>query len=321
MSDKQTVRRIRLIIKGLINSTLFKLVNRNHFKSNDAIIICGAMRSGSTWLAELLSAVEGHMQVFEPLHPHYVKEVNKAGLGNNRYFFIDKKSDNFPAQYFINSVLTGKYLNHWMLSQASFSDVINAKKLIVKFVRANLLIDWMNKVLDIRKPIVILRHPCGIIASTMKKKWIKDKNQVLGHPYLQQYPQILAKCKDLTSQEELSAILWCIQYHPLLKHNNGEYILVSYESLVRNGKDELIKIYAQWNEVPPIEAIQQLQQASDTSTKDSMINRGKDPLAGWTDFFSNEQIDRILNVLSYFDIQVYSKELEPDYNLINKYNN
>lgn len=318
---KETVRRLRLIIKGLVNSITFKFFNKKEFESRDAIIICGAMRSGSTWLAELLSAVDSHLQVFEPLHPHFVKEVKNVGLGVNRYFVINEDNDNTKTQMFFEHVLTGKRLNHWMLSQASISDVIKAKRLVIKFVRANLLVDWMTKVLDIRKPVVIIRHPCGMIASTMKKNWIKDKQQILNHPYLLKFPSILEKCKALNSQEELSAILWCIQYHPLLKQSNGKYILVSYEALVRNGKSELIKIYSQWNETPPLEAIDQLQRASDTSTKDSMITQGRDPLESWKHYFNTEQVNKILNVLSYFDIGIYTSELEPNYHLINEFNN
>lgn len=321
MYKKQTVRQIRLILKGVINSIVFKLFNKNKFKCQDAIIICGAMRSGSTWLAELLSAVDGHLQVFEPLHPRYVGDIKKIGLGNNRYFVVDDNKQNEEVKRFFEGILSGKRLNHWMLSQASLNDTFRAKKLVVKFVRANLLIGWMTKFLDIRKPIVIIRHPCGIIASTMKKKWVKDKHQILNHPYLLRFPDILEKCKMLDSQEELSALLWCIQYHPLLKPSNGKYILVSYESLVRNGKGELIKIFSQWNEAPPLEAIEKLHKASDTSTKDSMIYQGKDPLESWRFFFNTEQTNKILNVLSYFDIHIYTSELEPDYTIIEQFNN
>ncbi len=71
-------RTVRLIFNGLLNSILFRLIHFNGFNPNNTIMVFGSMRSGSTWLAEVISSVNGHLQIFEPLHPVYVPEAKEV---------------------------------------------------------------------------------------------------------------------------------------------------------------------------------------------------------------------------------------------------
>jgi hypothetical protein len=52
---------------------------------------------------------------------------------------------------------------------------------------------------------------------------------------------------------------------------------------------------------------------SDTVTNTSQVVSGKDPLAGWKYKLTDSQVDTILAVLKIFDMDFYTKELEPDY--------
>ncbi len=71
------MKMIKLIINGVVCNLLFKLLDRRSFNSENAIVIFGSIRSGSTWLAEFLSSLDGYRQKFEPLHPIHVPQVKQ----------------------------------------------------------------------------------------------------------------------------------------------------------------------------------------------------------------------------------------------------
>ena len=60
-------------------------------------------------------------------------------------------------------------------------------------------------------------------------------------------------------------------------------------------------------------AISQLSIPSDTVTSNSQIVSGKDPLSGWKNKLSEQQVSNIFKVLKIFNMDFYNHELEPDY--------
>jgi hypothetical protein len=306
------LRKIRLIIKGVLSSLLYKIIHHNGFDPKQTILIFGSIRSGSTWLAEVLSSIDGHLQVFEPLHPDYVPDIKKMINNRNPYIPADQ---NWPKGYEIfTKIISGKLINSWTMSQSSLKEVLNAKRLVVKFVRGNLLLEWLCTNMDVKTPVLVIRHPCAIIASQINKGWPPDKRILLDNPYLDQYPKIRSDCECLSKPEELAALAWCLRYHaPLMSSKPYPFIIVTYENMVKNGKQELERIFTALKIPLDDKAIARLSVPSDTVTNTSQVVSGKDPLAGWKYKLTDSQVDTILAVLKIFDMDFYTKELEPDY--------
>jgi len=282
------------------------------FDSSKTIVIFGSIRSGSTWLAEIISSMDGCLQIFEPLHPDYVQEVKQHIPQRNRYVPADQ---DWPAGVSIfNRIVSGKIINTWTMSQAPLLKIFTAKRLVVKFVRGNLLLEWFAKNVAVLPPVLVIRHPCAIIASQINKKWPPGKKLLLNNAYLDRYPEIRENCGYLSKPEELAALAWCLRYHaPLTANKPYPFILVCYEDLVRNGRQELEKLFNVWQMPVDQKAILQLSIPSDTATKSSQVVKGGDPLAGWKKKLNEQQVDNILAVLKIFKMDFYDKGLEPDH--------
>lgn len=211
--------------------------------------------------------------------------------------------------------LNRETINPWLASQIKITEALLAKKLVVKFVRANMMFDWLTSNFNIRPPALVIRHPCAIISSQLSKGWAPDLHVLLNNPYFKKHPEIRLKCATLTKPEELGALAWCMRYHaPLSMAKPYPFHLVCYERLVRDGKVELEKLFTAWELPTPQAAINQLNIASDTVTASSQIVRGKDPLAGWKTILNAEQIINILQVLNLFEMTFYNEALESDDN-------
>lgn len=315
----KNLRKARLILNGLINHLLYLLVHSSGFRTDDSILIFGALRSGSTWLSEIVSSLDGHLQIFEPLHPKYVSEARDA-LPKDRPPFVASDDEWVAGVQLFRKILSGKLVNSWVMSQTSSREVISAKRLVIKFVRGNMLLGWLSNNFTTRPPILVIRHPCAIISSQLKKEWSPGKKRLLSNRYLDSFPEIRSKCEQLNKPEELAALAWCLRYHaPLTQAKSDSYILVSYEKLVRDGESELGRLFQLLNLEFDKNAIKKLTSPSDTSTGSSQIMHGKDPLAGWRSHLSENQVSNIVAVVSLFNLDFYTSELEPDYVRLSEY--
>jgi hypothetical protein len=230
---------------------------------------------------------------------------------------------------FFTRILSGRLVNPWMLSQAPSRKILSADRLVVKFVRGNLLLGWITHNLPVNQVVLVVRHPCAVIASQFERGWIAPLDKqgrpgglqyLLNHPYLELRQDIRAACAELNQPEEVAAMSWCIKYHGALKsplpHN---FAVVSYEALVLNGGRELERIFRIWGVPLPKTIVSSLVQPSDTSPYGTTSVRAEQRLSQWRRTLSEQQVTNILKVLAIFDLDFYSRELEPDYEKLNRY--
>ncbi|HDY90380.1 MAG TPA: hypothetical protein ENH82_19955, partial [bacterium] len=152
------------------------------------IIIAGSGRSGTTWVQDVLAIANDRDTVFEPLHPAGAK---KARPFSYKYHDPSEKVDDLYR--FINTALKGEMRTLWAVYRIrpdKFNPIKHKPKyviahfrkflthlrkyklpsgqraLVVKFIRANLLLPWMSQ--NFNSPMVLLlRHPCAVIASRL----------------------------------------------------------------------------------------------------------------------------------------------------------
>jgi len=305
-------RKLEILFRGAVNTVIFKLFFNKGFDPSKTLIVCGGMRSGSTWLAEIISNLPGYSQIFEPLNVKYIKETKESGFKVNMY--LDASDEWDKGIPLFDKILKGKLINTWTTSQIKVSDVLKTKNIVVKMVRANMLLGWFLHHFKVRPPVLIIRHPCAIVSSVMSKKWIPNKKLLLSNDYFKKHPEMHEKCKHLSEPEELATLRWCLQYHtPLSLNKPYPFILVCYEQLVRDGAKELKRLFDLWGLGITDDIIASALKPSHTVTSNSAVATGKDPLMGWKKKLTQQQISNILDVVKLFSMDFYTEDVEPDY--------
>lgn len=311
--NRSTRRKLKFLYRGACNTLLLRTLYRKKFDIRQTLVIAGTTRSGSTWLAEIVSAGTDCGQIFEPLSPEHVSAARRAGVSFDTY--AENPSDWPRGKDLMEKILSGKLLTPWTTSQIPIGKARHISRVVVKFVRANLLLGWITANFPIKTPALVIRHPCATISSQMNKLWpLPTAERILEYPYFRKIPELKDRCKRLSEPEEILALLWCMRYHaPFSLPDPHPFILLTYEGLVRQGRAELRRLYERWHLPVPPEALARLKVPSMTVTRESQVLTGKDPLTGWRKHLSKKQIENILRVVDLFGMDFYSEDVEPDY--------
>jgi len=302
---------LRRVVRACVNPWIVSLSSRRHYDLANTLVVAGTPRSGTTWLAEVLTSLPGTGLVFEPLHIANVPLARAAGFGWATYMEPDTVWPEGEA--FIRKVLEGRIVCSWTMSHMSMTRAFRPKRWIVKFVNANLLLGWITSRFTVPRPAMIIRHPCATVASQLVHGWM------LKHPpswpgLFASHPRLAEMVRSLSDPIEFLAAAWCIQSRvPLALPSPRPLQVVSYERLVRHGESELERLFRGWGLAVPQAALWRLAQHSQTTKTYSALRRGGDPLLGWRRLLTREQIARILDLVNLFGLDFYSEEPEPDY--------
>jgi len=297
------------------------LKSRNHDVGNN-IIIAGSPRGGSTWLAEVLNTIPETSIIWEPFNLGHVPRVSwrkkvpefaALGLGWRPYIAPDEEAA--PVEAFLREVLTGRLLNWSLASHSNLRQIVRSNRWIVKFCRANRLLKWMTNRFPSQEYILLIRHPCAVVASQIvNRNWANVKTPHVDHRLLAAYPHMGSILEKLETWEEALAATWCMDYWtPLSQQQPHPWILLTYEKLVREGAIELERIFGELDLEMPARAAERLGVPSAVTSADSPVVAGGDPLASWRWRLSAQQIRRVLDVVSALGLDFYDEELEPDY--------
>jgi hypothetical protein len=278
------------------------------------IVIAGSPRSGTTWLAEILHTIPRSAILWEPLYLDADPKLRHLGFGWRTY--ISPERDRPDMQAYLRGILTGRILNRWTLQRTDALDVWRVKRWIVKFCRANMLLPWLTLRFPVRRPLLLLRHPCAVVASQIRNGAWANPTLPDCPEFFDAYPHLRAACTGLRTQEEILAAQWSMDYFvPLNAPPPHRWQLVVYERLVREGPGELRKIFAGLNVEMPGDAMAHLRIPSATASPSSGlgIRQGRDALDGWRSVLSPSQCQRVLDVTSAFGLDFYGPDPEPDY--------
>lgn len=282
-----------------------------NFRAEDALIVTGDPRGGTTWLAEILCAWPGTAMNWEPLH-HELGVVPEALRWGKRPFIPE--SDNDAARItLMRGLLSGKHSNAWTLRYCSTDRAQGAERLLTKFVRANLLLPWMTtRIAFARKPILLLRHPVPTVLSQLKAfpsaehraAAFRVPDQIFNERYIAHADYL----SSLPPGLERSLALWCLNNHATLHHprHGSDWQVVHYEDLLHSPITSLERIGEAWH-VDPAPWIDHVR-ANRSSATDFKQERLSDPAAQATKWM--QRIDaplaaRLQSILDHFGIDEY----------------
>lgn len=268
------------------------------------IILAGSGRSGTTWLGNIISANPNIGIIFEPFYHRKVAEMEKIPL----FKYAREDEENLELYKRVSAVLSGQISNDWVNQQQRRTHFL-VKRFLVKTIRANLMLAWIDKHFDV-DIVFTLRHPCAVILSRVKLDWTTQLSHFLNqkqlvedhlHPFLQ---VIHDNQKDELSQQ---AVVWCLEnLIPLKQMHDHNWTLCLYEDMVRYPLYESKKILDQLHIANSLLTKRAICNVSMVTRPDSPLFNGLDPLSNWQNKLSKDQVRKILNILEKFEIGLYT---------------
>lgn len=293
--------------RTLIARLLLLLTSFHDHDLRRTFVITGSGRSGTTWLAETLAAAPRTAVLFEPL---YGRECPGAAAAGFTWLASLATNDNDWAKYYyMRQVLEGKIRNCWTFRIMTPSMAISPHNWIVKFIRANLLLEWLTTTFPIPKPLLLIRHPCAVVASI--RSFTEWPAPVLSTPWLDHRPELRSYFATLSTIEEQRAAQWVIEtLAPLSLPRPWPFHLVFYEDLITSGLQALESVLADWR--LPANARMQSRFTSDSATSRRGAARTRaDRLQSWKRELPSPVIHRILDVVTSSGITFYNDSPVP----------
>jgi len=291
-------------VRGSLNPWLINMTAPADYSPQRSVVLLGDPRSGTTWLAELLCTVPGSALLFEPLYFPRVKAARDANIDWHTFYRSDEPWPQGKA--FFEQVLTGQILTHWTTSFTPIPKALHPQRWVIKMIRANLLLGWLLHNFPYIKPILIIRHPCATILSKRQQGWPPLTYPPRLRKVEQAFPHLRDIRKSLRHPIEFETFLWCISYFVALSAEPQErYLLVHFEQLVRNGDEELQRIFSFLQIDMPENSLTRLNRRSQMTKKDSPLYQDGDPLKRWQEKMAKRDIDMVLNIVTKFGLESY----------------
>lgn len=295
------VRRAAARARGSLHVDL----NRDYRRS---VFLAGSGRSGTTWLSEIVNHRNDYRYVFEPFYPDRVRICKD--FRRKQYLRPDDRREEYlgPAR----DILSGRVRSLW-------TDRYNRKLLVrrrlIKDIRANLLLGWLQANFPGMPVVFLLRHPCAVTASRLRLGWqdVLDDTMEQGdlvEDFLRPFEAEIRAARD---PFERSVFLWCIEnYVPLLQLGRGGTHVLLYEDLCLRPREEVRRLLAFLGEAADKNAHLALRRPSPLSRPDSAVVLGARPVESWTSLVSDAQVERTIEILSLFGLDhVYGESPVP----------
>ncbi len=281
---------------------LLDLLQPSHSRANKNIVVFGAGRSGTTWLSQIIASA-GLEFVFEPLNPG---EVPEAKVLKPLPLYC-RKHDAFEWEELFTRMINGEVRNSWTIRLNP-----GAERKVIKFIRANLLIEWILHNFDVH-PVFIIRNPLAVVASIKEQGWELEAGWVqdvltsprLKQPFFSRIPEVSEwVSRDLTDAE-VKALYWCIHnYVPRRLGCFSKLHLVRYEELCQD-PDKVFGTLA------PKIGIEMTESIRSAFTKPSLMrgkrqgSKGYDPRRAWRDVLSPEDVEAVKRIVGAFGLERY----------------
>lgn len=266
-----------------------------------SILVAGAARSGTTWLAEIIASQLSCRIMFEPFHPYKVKEFSAFD-----YFHYQRPSTENPQLYaYCERVLHGRIRHPWIDREAA---TLRPNYRLVKEIRANLFLKWMQQRFPQTPILFIVRHPCAVVLSRLQLQWATDSdiNSFLRQPQLME--DFLYDKMDIITQARSDAakhaLIWCISNMvPLRQFASGDLPVVFYEHLIAQPDSTIPTLFQKIGIADYEESVYRAaQKPSATSKKHSAVVIGTNQLTQWQNKLSRSQIEDVLTIVAAFNL-------------------
>jgi len=269
------------------------------------VVVFGAGRSGTTWLAQIIAAA-GLELIFEPLMSEEVPEVE--GWKPHPLFY--RKGDHFPWQETFSEIMNGSLRNEWTIRQNS-----GAPRKVVKFIRANLMIDWILEHYLIH-PLFIIRNPLSVVASMQEQEWFVPEKWVrslirdprFAEPFFSNLPGVSDLADRELTEVEAKAVFWGILNSiPKQLGSFDRLHLVVYEELCEDPEGVFGRLAPKIQLPVTDEVHAQLRRRSFMAGKRDG-EEAYDPTTSWKSVLSSAEADAVEDIVHRFRLDEYLRK-------------
>jgi Sulfotransferase family len=271
----------------------------------DAVFLAGSGRSGTTWLSEVVNYKGGYRYVFEPFNPARVSAFGH--FRSKQYLRPDDARGAYlePARLALSGALRDPWTDR-------FNATFVARRRLIKDIRANLLLFWMRANFPGMPIVLLLRHPCAVVASRLALGWKDNLDETMAQEDLVEdfLLPMEAEIRAARDDFERHLFLWCIDnYVPLRQFARGEIHLAFYEDLLENPEDGLRSLFGFLGEDLDDRVYARLGRPSPLSRRDAT----PPSVDGWRAHVGARQLEKALEILALFGLdRVYGEGPMPD---------
>lgn len=283
-----------------------------------SIFLAGSGRSGTTWITDVLCALPGVQQIFEPLFPPWNERVRQITGWDKRDPYIRsiylRPEEEYPEwEDLWHHILTGKFRNYWTdYERTSWFP----SRFLIKEVRANLMLGWLYRKFQPRI-LYIMRHPCAVVYSRLAapQPWHADVQDILQQKELVEdyLSPWVSKIEHETDLLGAHAVWWAVENRVALQQlHKIPHALIFYEDLVLRPHETLETLLA-WLGVQsiPQKVYQLLPQPSRMSNHTLAYRGAHDRLSRWQTSLSVEEQMRILAWAEHLGLEAYDAQPHP----------
>lgn len=302
--------RCRKLGRRLIRIAASRLYRDVHGDTRRSCLIAGTARSGTTWLAEVVASQRTCRIMFEPFNPRMVKAY--ARFHYFQYMRTDAADEALGA--YCRSVLTGAIRDPWIDREV---DVLRPRCRVIKDVRANLMLGWLHRQFPEVPMLLLVRHPCAVVASRMKLGWATDSDiaSFTNQPDLVRdfLAGLMPAIEAADTDEAKHAVIWCVSYLvPLAQLSGAGPMRVHYEHLCTRPRAEFARVLARLGTDYRDSVVDTLAAPSMTSRDGSVVVTGGDRLADWSRALTARQVRTVLEVVDRFGLShLYGESAMP----------
>ncbi|VEP12238.1 conserved hypothetical protein [Hyella patelloides LEGE 07179] len=282
--------------------------------SENTILLAGCGRSGTTWVSNIINYQNKYRYIFEPFCLEEVDVFKSLDFGNGKYLRHDAEDKELLKV--VKFICSGKLRNKWC---DRFNQKFITDRRLIKVIRINLLLGWINHKLPSMPIILLLRHPCAVANSKIQLNWKTSINKYLIQEQLIQdflHP-FIDTIKAINNQGdafEKIILAWCIEnYVPLKQFEKKKLCIVFYEKLCTEPELELKKIFSFLGDKDNKYLTHNFRIPSQLSRRSSSIITGENLTDSWKKNITERQIKKAMEILSIFGLeQIYSHNSIPE---------
>jgi hypothetical protein len=277
-----------------------------------SVFICGAGRSGTTWLADVVNHANDYLLLYEPFNREQVRICSHFSL--RQYL---RPNDNDPTYLEpARKIFTGRIREGWV---DQYNRRVISHRRLIKDVRSSLMLKWVRQHFPNMRIVFVMRHPCAVAISKVKLRWGLN----LEDAFLSQSPLMTdylgsfeSEIRGAQTDFEKHVVAWCIEnFVPLKQLESDDVYFAFYEALVANPTIEFQRLFNYLGMPFDERVISKLKKPSVTSRTDrdaSAIVSGENLIDSWRRHVSPIELSYAQRLTALFGLdQLYGDKSNP----------
>jgi hypothetical protein len=156
-----------------------KIIFDRHIGNEDTVFLASMGRSGSTFLSNIINYDNRFRVMFEPFRYDVVDEAKDF------VYPLYLRPDTNKSNYFssLQKIISGKVHSEWIDKE---NNRIFPKARLIKDIRVNFFLKWIQNNTPGMKIILLLRHPCAVVNSWIEAGFgdgLKSRTILLENPH------------------------------------------------------------------------------------------------------------------------------------------